>query len=292
LCEAILAASAAAPLATAHAHTALANLAFAKGVFDAARTHYEAALRIRSAENDRIGIAFTTISLGSLEMTFGDLAMARELIKKGFLISADIGLTFGLVVCHMLAGEIALREGRPEDAQTNYVEGLKLERSANNPQYRAQLLRRAGSLALRMGKPEEAEKHHSEALELFLDLGDQRAQAQAYIDLGEDSLALDNLGEARDRFLRGVRLATAFASSHLQNLALLGLARVETALGNEDNAAHLVRTLAGTDVAQKEAAYATLVDALGDRAAASPPYDLEEMLALIADDTNARALRL
>jgi tetratricopeptide (TPR) repeat protein len=288
----VLKSHAAPKLATAHAHMALANLAHAGGAFETARRHYETVLRIRRAENDKIGSAFVTIALAGLHISFGDPSVARELIKEGFVISREIGLTFGLVMCHLFAGELALNEDRLEDAHANFVSGLELERSANTPQYRAQLLRRLGALDRRMGKYAEAERYHAEALELLLDLGDQRAQAQAYIELGEDSLAVANLGEARDRFLRGVRLATAFASDHLKNLALLGLARTENSLGNVENAARIANILADTEVAQKEAAYLTLVDAIGPHLPEAPQCDLEDVLTRIANDADARPLML
>src|SRR5262249_7387257 len=161
-------------------------------------------LDVRRSVGDEIGLAFVTISLGSLHASFGDPEIARERIKEGFVLSRRIGLSLGLVVSHMLAGEMALKEGRLDDARAHFAAGLNLELSANNQQYRAQILRRAGALALKMGKYDEAEKHHTEALELFLDLGDQRAQAQAYIDLGDDGLALGNFSAALSNFLRAV----------------------------------------------------------------------------------------
>jgi tetratricopeptide (TPR) repeat protein len=290
--EAVLNSDAAPKLATAHAHMALANLAHAGGAFKTACGHYETVLRIRRAENDKIGDAFVTIALAGLHIAFGDPAIARELIKEGFVISREIGLTFGLVMCHLFAGELALNEDRLEDAHVNFVSGLELERSANTPQYRAQLLRRLGALDRRMGKYAEAEKYHAEALELLLDLGDQRAQAQAYIELGEVSLAVENFGEARDRFLRGVRLGAAFASDHLKNLALLGLARTEMSLGNVENAERIAAILADTEVAQKEPAYMALIDAIGPQPSESPPCDLDDVLSEIANDADARALML
>ena len=290
--EEVLNDASASPLALAHAHTAIGNVAHLRGNFVAALHHYDLARSTRETQDDPIGLAFVTISLGALHVMFRKPEQAREYIRDAFRISRKNGLTLVQIVSHMCAGDIALAEDRLEDAQSNYVGGLNLDPSATNPQYHAQLLRRAGSLALRMGKRDDAERYHTEALELFLDLGDQRAQAQAYIDLGQDSLAVENFGEARERFMRGVRLAIAFASVHLKNLALLGLARSEAGLGNLENAARIARILADTDVARKEAAYAALVDTLGACIAEGAPYELDDVLSEIANDADARALML
>jgi tetratricopeptide (TPR) repeat protein len=280
------------PLALAHAHMAIGNVAHSRGDFATAHHHYEITRSIREPLDDSLGLALVVISLAALGILSGKLEAARQYARDGFRIARQGGFTLGLVLSRLCAGDIALTEGRLEDAQSNYVGALELDRSASNPQYRAQLLRRAGSLALRMGKRDDAEKYHTEALELFLDLGDQRAQAQAYIDLGDDSVAAEHFGQARERFMRGVRLAIAFASTHLKNLALLGLARAEIGLGNIENAARIARLLAETDVARKETSYGALVDALGADRIEGPPCALDDVLSEIANDADARALML
>ncbi|HVV33944.1 MAG TPA: tetratricopeptide repeat protein [Vitreimonas sp.] len=280
------------PLALAHAHMAIGNVAHTRGDFVLASECYEVTRRIRETLDDPIGLAFVTISLGALYVMFKQPERARDHIRNAFRISRQNGLTLVQIVAHMCAGDIALSEGRLEDARSNFARGLDLDPASTNPQYRAQLLRRAGSLALRMGNRDDAERHHTEALELFLDLGDQRAQAQAYIDLGEDSLAAGRFAEARERLMRGLRLAIAFASAHLRNTALLGLARAEIGLGNTENAGRIARILADTDVARDEAAYREMVAALGPGEIEGPPCALDDVLSEIANDADARALML
>ncbi|MFT3728991.1 MAG: adenylate/guanylate cyclase domain-containing protein [Terricaulis sp.] len=279
------------PLAIAHAHMALAGAAHSRGDFDSALSNYEATIALRRSQDDRIGLIFACLSLGALHLWRGDAESAREPIREGYVISGDCGLVFGLIVSRMFSGDIAVLENRREDARTNFLEGLELERSARNPQYRAQLLRRAGSLARRMNKSEEAEQHHAEALELLLDLGEPRGQAQAYIDLGDDSLARESFGAARDHFLRGGRLARGIASAHLLDCALLGCAQAELGFENVALAHRILRFLYESGAILNDPVFVALMAAHRTEVAMAPSSCIDELLDELTRLDNARALK-
>ncbi|ANP45136.1 ATP-binding protein [Candidatus Viadribacter manganicus] len=240
----------------AHAEQALGNIAHIRGHANLAREHYLRALSLREAEHDYSGSQFSALSLAFLSVQEGDLPAARAAVEALYGRYRARGDLNGLMQAHGLAGDIAAKEGRLEDARHNFVGALAIETQLFNPQARGAILPRLGSVYLRLGDAAEAERCCTEAIQIAEETGDARLGAQALAGLSHAHHRTGDLSAAKDALLRAVRQSLALPSKQLLRAALSELSAVEAHLGNTEMAARLREIL---DFPESEEAVAHFV---------------------------------
>jgi len=279
--------------ARAHAHHTLGSLAHIRGDFVQARFHYGRALAIREKTGDLVGSCYVAIALVALHLIFERVDDARRHIRHCFKLALQIGDTFGTMVSHIYAGDIAVLEGRFEAAQENYEKALRWEESVPNPQFRSTLRRRLGSLFSRRGDYEGALSNHREAHDLALELGDQRTRAHALIEMGNDLRLMNQFETAKTNLLRGVRISMALGMQPNLARGLLELAQVELRLGNPETAQRLVSVLHSADLGTLRSSYDALVAELdGGEHAAAEATTVHDLLNEIIAEAEMETLRL
>jgi predicted ATPase/class 3 adenylate cyclase len=242
-------------IARAHASQALGNLAHARGDLHVARERYEYALATRTELGDLMGDFFSTTSLAALHILVGDTVAAREYVMRSFRISRETRNTHGLMLAHLAAGDIAIRENRPSAAESNFAISLRLEESVHNPQLRATILLRLGSALASLGDLAGAEARHQEAFDLATEVGDQRVKALALLAIGRDKILDRKEDQARGSILAAIRLGKQLNSRFLIQQGLLDLARLELGLGNGQRAKRLVRGVDPADLGVRRGDY-------------------------------------
>jgi predicted ATPase/class 3 adenylate cyclase len=271
--------------ARAFARHALGLIEHARGNYPLARRHYERSLALSSRVGGDLIASYVTTSLALLHFAHGERDEAALGIKRAFRLSRQVGNTIGILAAQMLAGDLALREGRQGAAKINYDKALRFDTAGTVPQVRASVLRRLGSLSRQMGDPAAALLYHREAFELAVDVGDVRPQAQALLEIGEDLAALGEIDEARASLVDGLRLALPLSMYPLLADGLVALARFELQNGARGHAERIAIVLEESAHSELRTASQIVFDALGGRSAPSCAIEsIEEILDDIIDE--------
>lgn len=276
--------------ARAYARHALGLIEHARGNYPLARRHYERSLALWSRTGGDVMASYTATSLALLHFAYGERDETASGIKRAFRLSRQVCNTIGLLATQMLAGDLALREGRQGAARINYDKALRLDAAGTTVQGRSSVLRRLGSLSRQMGDPASALQYHREALELAVDVGDLRPQAQALLGIGEDLIALGEIDEARTNLVDGLRLALPLRMYPLLAEGLVALARFELQYGARRHAERIALALAGSPPGELQTAYQAVVDVLGERPESlSKAPTVEDVLDDIIDEVELGA---
>lgn len=227
------------PATIAHALQALGNIAHMRGDAAVARERYLRALSLREAECDVPGAQYSALSLVFLSVLEGDMAGARASVAPLYMHYRVHGDLNGLMQAHGIAGDIALKESRFEDACHNYGNALAIEARLFNPQARAALLTRLSAALLRLDRLAESKRCGGEALDIAEEMGDARLGAQALVGLSWAHSRAGDFAEAKNALLFAVRQSLALRSKYFLRSALDELSTVEARLGNVEMAARL-----------------------------------------------------
>ncbi|MGD9965379.1 MAG: AAA family ATPase [Hyphomonadaceae bacterium] len=245
--------------ADGHAQQALGLLAHARGAWEAALGHYETALDARCNRNDSFGCFYSKAALTILHIQRGMLEHARQRIKETFLLCEQSGNQTGSMIVHSLAADLAVLEGRSEDAQAGYVRSLELEAAVHHPQHRARVLIKLGAVATGMSEHASALRYHRQALACATQIGDVRHKVEALLAIGGDLQRQGQAEKAKIRFIQAVRLAVEMGARPLLIRCLIDVAELEADMGDTRRAEQLASVLAAADLGQSESKYKVLL---------------------------------
>jgi predicted ATPase len=160
--EGLLALPAAAAMteARARAHRTAGRLARAEPDYDAAGQHFWAALAIRRALGDRLGVADC---LWPAALDIEDVVQQRAMLEESLTIFREYGDRAGEAIVLQWLGEVQ-RESDPETARSLIEESIRLHREMERST--ASGLRRLGMVALFQGDYDTAGQALSESLAL------------------------------------------------------------------------------------------------------------------------------
>jgi tetratricopeptide (TPR) repeat protein len=164
-----------------------------------------------------------------------------------------------MMLVYFLAGDVAVQEGRKEDAKANYYQSLQVEEALHHPQHRARILISLGSLLASLGDRAGALHCHREALDLATEVGDRHRQASALVELGADLRMVGDPDQAKSCVCQALRSALELGARPLLMRCLLELGRIEAKAGNKQRAQHLASILAGAELGPLNDAYAAFV---------------------------------
>jgi len=224
----------------AHCHQALGNIAHMRGQHAIARLHYERALAERTALGDLMGAYYSAMSLAWLNLLMGDVGQARDWVKESYRLCQRMGHLGGVLAVHACAGDIAVREGRHDDALTSYSQALEIEKSVRHPQRSAAIAIKLASVLSARGEFDAASAHLREAFEAAKSVGDERVAVNALLALGR------NLRLKGDHQQAKLELQVALAEGQRLSLRpqlaaiLLELARLKADLGEKGQARRLI----------------------------------------------------
>ena len=136
-----------------------------RGHLGIARAYYARAQRFEHRGTRPTTCALARVHQAAAEVIFGRFDHARRLLHNAQAIAADEGLTPVLALCQLIAGDLALEEGAPQDALTLYEEALRARAVA--PRHRALLHLRSATAHLLAGRPRAAGAPLEEARRLL-----------------------------------------------------------------------------------------------------------------------------
>ncbi|MCC6787606.1 MAG: AAA family ATPase [Hyphomonadaceae bacterium] len=243
------------PITVAHCYQALGNIAHARGELAIARLHYERALSERVGAGDQMGSYWSVMSLAWLNMLLPDVAQARHWVKEAYRLCQKIGHLGGALAVHMCAGDIAVSEGRDDDAHANYRKALSVEESVNHPQYRVATLMRVGALYLKQGRCEASIGAYEEALVIAEVIGDHRQVVNVLIGVAQNRRLVGDAEAAAIAAHRALSVGQDLGSKPVIAAALLEFARAQRDIGEANAAARAVglARLLGDEAVQVEA---------------------------------------
>ncbi|MDO8616382.1 MAG: tetratricopeptide repeat protein [Dehalococcoidia bacterium] len=199
----------------------LADVYFARQRYEDAATQYEAALAINAKST------LAHVGLGRALMQSGDFAGASESFQTVIDLSKEEDISGNLVQSsYYNLGNIALDQGKPDEAVEHFKQATTLERSDADSWY---LL---GTAYLQSGKLDEAiaalgqavlfVPNFTEAYEALAGAFDQTgASAGALYARGMAAYSRGNLGDAADKLESAIESSPTLAEAH----AGLGLVR-------------------------------------------------------------------
>jgi hypothetical protein len=104
----------------------MGSLARSQGDFDAGRAHLRAALDLRHELGEKRAILMSTMSLGVLEVSGGDVAQGRELLAEAFARASDVDDRPAMAGVRTNAGLAEERRGELERAEPLLDAGREL----------------------------------------------------------------------------------------------------------------------------------------------------------------------
>jgi tetratricopeptide (TPR) repeat protein len=118
---------------------------------EVARAHFTGALAIQRQLDDREGIAATLINLAGLCLITGAFADAERWLDEGQPLAEAVEDIWSLGTIHLTRGEVALAEGRLDDARRALFAATRLRLSAGDQKGVTRVLVAIARLMLRAG---------------------------------------------------------------------------------------------------------------------------------------------
>jgi len=145
-------------LAEADSLLDLARTYTAMGEFDKAQRNYENSTRIREELGDQIGMAYAVAGRGLVLMMRGEIEEARSSILQAYEAAQQFNVPFLSAQAAVTMGELALHDGRLDEAGQFYKSTLEFSGGGDSDLYTMSLLALSGIARLRnmQGQKEEA----------------------------------------------------------------------------------------------------------------------------------------
>jgi tetratricopeptide (TPR) repeat protein len=163
----------------------LGTVQHVRGHYDSAHTCHKEALELRRAVGDRWGQAVSQNNLAALAYELGDVAGARA----GWLVALPEAEAIGALPLSALIltnlGELALGEGKLEEARGRLEDSLEIIEDIEDRQLESECCRHLASLEQQLGHATAAREFADRALAVAKKAGLREKEAQAYITLGE-----------------------------------------------------------------------------------------------------------
>ena len=141
--------------------------------YPAARALLEESLAIRRELGDRLGIAGSLHSLGTVDCDQGDYPAGRVLLEESLAIRRELGDRFGIAASLNNLGNVALYQGDCPAARALYEESLAIRRELGDRFSIAMSLGNLGNVALDRGDYPAARALHEESLAIRRELGER-----------------------------------------------------------------------------------------------------------------------
>jgi len=198
---------------------------YSQGRFEMAIKQYYRCLEIQKSKGDKVGMAYTQMSLGAVNMNLKNYKQAKECCEEVLTMFEKLQQTSArkpysneIITTYNNLGLVTKELGERVKAIDYYSRGLSLARRTPGNEYvLAMLLNNLGSLYLEMGKYNEAYNAINEALDIRLKLGDKTGQANTYRTLAEYYTKIGNTTEALKYLYMGYTLSEQIGSISLQS---------------------------------------------------------------------------
>jgi len=154
------------------------------GKKELAREHYESALRLYRAMENRQGEARALNHVASVQENLGRVALARELHEQALVIGRSIGDRKAEADSLNGLAWIAHRQGRQKEALRYYEQALSIYRETGNRIGESDALNGMGLIRQILGEKHQALRLIGQALRLRREVGDRGGEGRTLNNLG------------------------------------------------------------------------------------------------------------
>lgn len=263
---------------TVRVHGLLGTLMVVRGEADAALEAFEVAVTTSREIGNPASEVYWLLGAAEAVLRFQRTGDARNMIDRALRLSRSLDNPMYQAQIAGLKGQIALVEGRPQEASRAFSEASEIAEENGRYSISVHYLPILARLALDRDEAEESLRHMTRALELAGEFGDKRQLCLLNLQTGRIHRQIDDPESAVPCFENATRLASETDDLRLRYRALLGLAECLDDVGDYDLAADYYRR--ALDVSRQ----------LGnDRAVARLHFNLGALLVDIQRDDEARA---
>ncbi|CAN5622715.1 hypothetical protein BH23CHL2_BH23CHL2_06140 [soil metagenome] len=263
---------------TVRVHGLLGTLMVVRGEADAALEAFEVAVTTSREIGDPASEVYWLLGAAEAILRFQRTGDARNMIDRASRLSRSLDNPMYQAQIAGLKGQIALVEGRPQEASRSFSEASEIAEQNGRYSISVHYLPILARLALDRDEAEESLRCMTRALELAGEFGDKRQLCLLNLQTGRIHRQIDDPESAVPYFENATRLASETDDLRLRYRALLGLAECLDDVGDYDLAADYYRR--ALDVSRQ----------LGnDRAVARLHFNLGALLVDIQRDDEARA---
>ena len=212
--------------ATATAMRSEGIFAFCQSDYRAASALYEESLRLYRELDDKIGIASTLDTLGSVSSLQGDYAAARPLYEESLSLWRAIDDKRGIAITLGNLGSVVCFLGDYAAARPIYEESLGIQRAAGDKGGIAVVLDNLGVVASRLGDYPAAWSLHEQSLSLYQEIDDKPGIATTMSNLAKAACFREDYVTARSLHEQSLRLKRALGDRRSIAYGLEGMASV------------------------------------------------------------------
>lgn len=158
--------------------------------FPRAAACFRESAELSRAEGDRYGEAISLHNLAGVILdSGGDIAEARALLEQCLETWDALELDHARAITHSSLGQIALIQGRPQEAASFFTQSAALQREQGDLRSLSQSLTGLGRAQHRSGDNPSARATYAEAITLREQIGDKLGIAECCEGLGEVALS-------------------------------------------------------------------------------------------------------
>jgi DNA-binding CsgD family transcriptional regulator len=177
--------------------------AYSGSNYAAAHSALEDSLALYRQVGDKGGYAYSLMSLGSVNLLYGEYILARSLLEEGLVLCREIGNKEGMAWSLLFLGLAISPGGDTARVYSLLEESQALFSEISNRDGRARVLSHLGQLLLKEGEATRAQSLLQESLSLFREVGSRQNIAQSLFFLariaafqGDKSAARTNYEES------------------------------------------------------------------------------------------------
>lgn len=201
-----------------------------------ATQYYEAALRLREAAGDPIGLAKIHYDLGLLQSGFGDKQKALDHIVHSLELYSKAENKLGQAIVTTTLGGLHFQLNNASQAKNYYRQALELRRAMKDRLGEAQVLSRLCFFQNSIEERQEAIGICQQALELVREKGDRMTEAGILRNMGRIYLQVDEIDRAVPYFEEALRLFRTLGALNDESVVLCHLAAIHEWQGKATNA--------------------------------------------------------
>jgi tetratricopeptide (TPR) repeat protein len=259
-------------------HGLLGTLMVVRGQGDAALEAFEIAVTTSRQLGDANGEVHWLLGAAEAVLRFRGTLEARNMVDRAARLSRALDNPMYLAQIAGLRGQIALVEGRAQEATRAFAEAAKIASEVGRNSVAIHYLPLMARLALDQDQPETAVAYMNEALQLAGHEADNQHLCVLNLQAGRLHRQIDDPEGAIPYYGKAAALAQEVSDLRLRSRALLGLAESLDDAGDYDEAAEQYRR--ALDISRQ----------LGNqRAVARLHFNLGALLVDIQRDDEARA---
>jgi CHAT domain-containing protein/predicted negative regulator of RcsB-dependent stress response len=206
------------------------------GDYELARESFQRSVVLYDKAKRPVGLAEAFNAIGNSYQRQGDYGRALEYLRQGLKLLEESGRKMGMADALAELGDLYFQQGDESQALELYDRSQILLEQLGRKEKLAALVSRRGLLQRRRGDDRGALAAHQQSLALYQAIGNKRGMAETLALIGDDQERLAQSNPARRSYQQALDLFEEIGDRNGIAAALTGIARLERASGNHEEA--------------------------------------------------------